>query len=84
MSKPQFLSCLTCLLVLFVGALILYAFNAARLFLLVEVGAISGRPRLAVNLAHSRLSGMFFLAVSATILVASRRWWDRLGSFAGR
>ncbi|MCE9547064.1 MAG: hypothetical protein K8T25_16440 [Planctomycetia bacterium] len=57
------------------GLVLLYALNAVRLFLLVEISIRTGRPGNAVLLAHSRLSGMLFLAVSAGLLMATRPWW---------
>lgn len=57
------------------GLALLYFLNAGRIVLLVEIAGTLKNPRLAVDLAHSRLSGMFFLGLILTILIVSKPWW---------
>ncbi len=58
-----------------VGLGSIYFFNALRIAALVEIAGTWGNPQLAVNLAHSRLSGIFFLGFSITLLIVTRGWW---------
>lgn len=64
------------LLVIFIGFALLYVINAVRLFFLVEIASQNSSPNLAVSLAHSRLSGILFLAISALIMITTRPWWS--------
>jgi exosortase/archaeosortase family protein len=63
--------------VLLAGLGLLYFLNALRLYLLIDVAARLHDANVAVSLAHSRLSHVFFLALSLVILIGTRRWWDR-------
>jgi exosortase/archaeosortase family protein len=63
--------------VLLVGLGLLYFLNAVRLYLMIDVAARLHDANVAVSLAHSRLSHVFFLALSVVILIGTRRWWDR-------
>jgi exosortase/archaeosortase family protein len=57
------------------GLTLLYFLNAGRIVLLVEIAGTFKNPRLAVDLAHSRLSGVFFLGLILTMLIVSKPWW---------
>ena len=65
------------LVVMLSGTLILFFINGLRLAALVEIAEHVDQvgARTAVSLAHSRWSGMLFLALSLLILLGSSRWW---------
>lgn len=63
------------LTIVLTGLCLLYFFNALRIAMLVEIAGTWGKPQLAVSLAHSRLSGIFFLGISILLLLISRSWW---------
>jgi exosortase/archaeosortase family protein len=61
--------------ILLLGLALLYTLNAVRLFLLIDVGARMQSSQVSVDLAHSRLSNVAFLATSIAVLLGTRRWW---------
>ena len=63
------------LAVVLFGLLLIYFLNAIRIAFLVEISGNWSNPQLAVNLAHSRLSGLVFLGISLLLLLVSRGWW---------
>ena len=63
--------------VIVVGMLGLSILNGVRLGLLVEAGVLTNSVDVCVRLAHSRLSGIGFLALSAFVYLATARWWNR-------
>jgi exosortase/archaeosortase family protein len=65
------------LAVVTVGGAILFLLNAVRFAILVEVAARAYSSLTAQRLAHSRISGMLFLALGAIWLAWSARWWRR-------
>ena len=64
-------------LILVLGIGLLYLLNAVRLFFLIDLAARYSNADIAVSLAHSRLSGVFFLGISLLILLTTRSWWSR-------
>jgi len=65
------------LIVMAVGVIVLYVFNSVRLAGLVGVRRFGDDGVLAVKLAHSRISGILFLALSLSILLISHPWWHK-------
>ncbi len=72
LSRIRWLPWLT---IVCVGLGSIYFLNAIRIAALVEIAGTWGNPQLAVNLAHSRLSGIFFLGFSIVLLIVTRGWW---------
>jgi hypothetical protein len=60
------------------GAALLYGLIALRLYLLVVIG-VRWSAQASVSLAHSRVSGIGFLALSLALIAGARRWCRRQG-----
>ncbi len=65
------------LAVLIVGTGLMYLINGLRLAAIVGAAELTTDAQLAVHLAHSRISGVLFLALSVLLLRVTRRWWRR-------
>jgi len=57
------------------GLAALFLINALRLAVLVQIAGAWGKPFLAVDLAHSRIGSLAFLALSVLLLLSTKRWW---------
>ena len=64
-----------CLMV--AGTGMMYLLNGGRLAMLVLVRQLTTDGNFAVNLAHSRVSGILFLAFTVVLLLVTHRWWHR-------
>lgn len=63
------------LAVVLLGTVMLYLLNGLRLAMLVGVHQLNLGGHFAVDLAHSRVSGVLFLGVSLAILLGTARLW---------
>lgn len=65
------------LCVMVAGTVAMFLLNGTRLAALVLVAEWSERGHLATRLAHSRISGILFLAFMVLVLLGTYRWWHR-------